>query len=301
MNNKKIIAFIGLFIAAILWGLSYVFSKGLLEANMGSITIIFIRSLIASVCLLLLMLVTGNFTIVKKEHWKTMILLSSFQPFLYFIFELYSMKYNSATLTSLVVSTVPLFIPLLLFIFEREKVSFRIFFGILISIVGVSIVLLTGSQGISSLMTDPTGLILAFFAVLCAAMYSITSRKLTKHYNALVITTHQNIIAFVLFTPIFFIVDFEGFDKIPLNQSTITSLLLLGIFCSAFAYMLYLNSVKYCGVIYSSMVSNLSSVFTVVGTYFMFGEKLTIFQMVGILVTLSGLYLGTFHSLIKKK
>ena len=295
MNNLKIRAFIGLLIGTLLWGLSYVFSKSLIEAEMNSITIIFFRSLIASICLILFMFFTGNMMKIKKEHMKTMLLLSLFQPSLYFIFELYSMHYNSATLTSLIVSLVPLFIPFALFMTEKIKVMTRTYIAIAMSIAGVSVLLLSGDSAANNLTTSPLGVVLAFGATGCAVMYGIIARKITKHYNALVITSYQNIFGFMFFTPIFLVMERNSFSEIPLNSSTITSLILLGVFCSAIAFMLYLNAIKYLGVLVSTITNNISPIFTVIGAYFIFGDKLFPVQIIGIILTVSSLFVGTLN------
>ena len=261
---------------------------------MNSITIIFFRSMIASVCLISFMLLTGNFTKIKKEHMKTMLLLSLFQPAFYFIFELYSLQYNSATLTSLIISLVPLFVPFALFVTDRIRVMTRTYIAIAMSIAGVSIILLSGGTDASQLTTDPIGVVLAFCATGCAVMYSTIARKITVHYNALVVTTYQNIFGFIFFAPIFFAIEHDNLSSIPLNSSTITSLLLLGVFCSAIAFMVYLNAVKHLGVMISTITNNISPIFTVIGAYFIFGEKLFPVQIIGIVLTVSSLFVGTF-------
>lgn len=292
MKKIKLKAFIGLVFATIFWGMSYVFSKGLIEAEMNNVTIIFFRSLIASVCLGVIVIISKNFKLIKKEHIKTMILLSFFQPFLYFIFELYSMRYNSATLTSLIISLVPLFIPFGLFLTERIRIQGKALIAVVISIIGVSIILLSGSGTAKELTSNPLGVVLALSAMLCAVTYSIIAKKITKHYDALIITTYQNVLGLIFFSPIFLIKEYGNMSEIPLNQSTITSLLLLGVFCSAFAYLLYLNSIKYLGVIISTLTNNISPIFTVIGAYFIFGERLYPLQILGIVITVSSLFIG---------
>lgn len=297
MDRVKVKAFIGLLIATFLWGMSYVFSKGLIEAEMSNVTIIFFRSFIASVTLITVMWFTKSLQMIKKEHIKTMLLLSVFQPFLYFIFELYSMKYNSPTLTSLIISLVPLFIPFALYVTEKIRVEPKVYIAIVMSIVGVSIILLAGGS-LDNLTSNPIGVLLALLAMVCAVVYGITARQITKHYSALVITSYQNTISVIIFTPIFLITEFDTMSQIPLNSDTITSLLLLGVFCSAFAFMLYLNAIKHLGVVVSAITNNITPIFTVIGAYFIFSERLYPIQILGIAVTVSSLFVGT---LFRKK
>ncbi len=300
INNLKVRAFVGLIFSTIFWGLSYVFSKGLIEAEMNNITIIFFRSLIATACLVTIMVATKKVQFIRREHLKTVLLLSLFQPFMYFIFELASMRYNSATLTSLIISLVPLFVPFALWVVEKEKIKPQIYAAILMSIVGVSVILLSG-DGTVKLMTNPVGVLLAVCAVTCAVMYNIVARRITKHYNALVITTYQNAIGFVLFLPLFLFFEHGKMSEIPFNPQTITSLLLLGVFCSAIAYMFYLNSIKYLGVMVSTLTNNISPIYTVIGAFLLFGERLFALQLLGVAITVGSLFVGTYKRKESKK
>lgn len=291
MERVKINAFIGLLLASALWGMSYVFSKSLIQTDMGNITIIFFRSFIASVTLLLISGATGKLQRIHREHLKTMFALALCQPFAYFIFELSSMIYNSATITSLIISMVPLWIPFVLFVVEKERVAVRSTVAVVVSVGGVVLVLLGGAD--VSLMTSPLGLLLVFSAMSCAVAYSMIARKLTSHYNALTITTYQNIIGFVLFLPLFFVFDYSDFSWSVFSASACSSILMLGVFCSAFAYLFYINAIKYFGVVYTTMFNNVSPIFTVVGAFLMFGERLVALQFLGIAITIAGLFIGS--------
>ncbi len=295
MTGIKLKAFIGLLFATLFWGMSYVFSKGLIESGMNNTTIVFFRSVIASVTLLVLMFATKNFSFIKREHLKSVMLLSLFQPFLYFIFELYSMRYNSPVLTSLIISLVPLFVPFALWITERTKVASRTYIAIIMSIVGVSIILLSGQDGYKNLTTDPIGVVLAFLATFCAVLYSLVAKRVTQNYGALVITTYQNIFGMILFAPLFLTYEWGAFSEIPLNEQTITYLLTLGVLCSAIAYMFYLNAVKYLGVMVATITNNISPIFTVIGAFLIFGQTLYPIQLLGVAITVGSLFVGTFN------
>ena len=50
-------------------------------------------------------------------------LLSFFEPFCYFLGESYGMRYISSTLGSIIIATIPIFTPFLVFIFHKKKIS----------------------------------------------------------------------------------------------------------------------------------------------------------------------------------
>jgi len=69
------------------------------------------------------------------------LLLSFFQPFCYFTFESFGMKFVSSTLGALIIATIPLFTPIFTYFLAREKITLFNISGLIISFVGVIVVL----------------------------------------------------------------------------------------------------------------------------------------------------------------
>ena len=100
-------------------------------------TLISLRLVIASVLLFVFLMSIGRLQRLRREDFKWFILLAFFEPFLYYVGETYGLTTVASTLASVIVSTIPLFAPVLAFIVLREKISFANILGIVVSLVGV--------------------------------------------------------------------------------------------------------------------------------------------------------------------
>lgn len=276
-------------IATIFWGFSFVWSKQLLEV-MNSVSIIFFRMIIASITLYSLGKITGLFKKVERKDLKHFFIISLIQPFLYFLFELSSIKYNSPTLTALIIAQIPLFIGLINLIFNKQKLSVNVTLGIAISLIGVGMVIVGGSD--ASLMATPLGIFLSICAMACAVTYNFRVTKIVKKYNPLTITTYIHSISFLYFLPLFFIFEWGNISQMTFTAPIILSIFSLGILCSAIAFLFYIYGVKDLGMVTSSMINNLSPAITAIGIFIIFGEQLSAIQISGIAVTIAGLSVG---------
>lgn len=289
MKKEMVISFFMVLIAVIVWGFSYILSKQLLEV-MGSMTVIFLRMIIASTVLFAFGLITKSINRIAKEDLKKFFLLALAQPFLYFIFELASLKQNSPTLTSLIISQIPLFVALIDMIFGKKRIPLNIGLGIIISLIGVAAVILGGDG--AAVIGTPIGIVFATAAMACAIIYNYMVASLVKRYSPLTIAAYIHLIPLIYFTPFVLINEYDSLMSISFTTELLIPLLGLGIFCSAIAFLFYIYGVKTLGIITSSMINNLNPAVTALGMLFLFGEILSPVQAGGIIITISGLTLG---------
>ncbi len=246
--------------------------------------------IIASTLLILFGLITKSINKVARDDIKRLLLLAFFQPFIYFIFEIESLKESSPTIIALIMAQIPLFAAIFNILVRRKKVPKNIFVGITISIVGVCLVMLCGDN--ASLMTTPYGVTMGMCAMLCAIAYMTLTKRLLEKYSPYTVMTYIHAIAFFYFLPFVLIFDIEQLMSINFSFDFIYPVLALGVLCSAVAFILMGYGIKNLGVIPSSLINNLSPGVTALGMYFMFNEHLTALQIVGILVSISGLTIG---------
>lgn len=284
-------------VATILWGFSFIWSKQLLGV-MGSVSIIFFRMVIATVSLYSFGKITGMFHVAKKTDLGRFFFAALIQPFLYFLFELSSIKYNSPTLTALIIAQIPLFIGLINFLFNRKKLTLNVILGIIVSLIGVAMVIVGG--GDASVVATPLGIALSVCAMACAVTYNFQIQRLVKKYNPLTITTYIHGISFLYFLPLFFIYEWESIKVLTFTPNIIMSIVFLGFFCSAVAFLFYIYGVKNLGIIKSSMINNLSPAVTSLGVFLFFGEQLSFIQLSGIAITIIGLTIGIIERNNKK-
>jgi drug/metabolite transporter (DMT)-like permease len=270
------------------WGLSFIWSSVLL-AYYQPVTIIFIRLVISSVFLFALIYLFGKNEKIERKDYKLIFMSALFNPFLYFLGENYGLKYSSPTIAAVIIATIPVFSPLIGYISFREKLTALNFVGILVSFAGVILMLVTPNL---SFAADLRGVLFLFGAVAAALFYTVTLRKLTFKYSAIVLVANQNLIGIFLFLPFFIIFEARTAMMVPLNREIVTSMLFLAILASSVAFVFFAHSVKLLGISKSNIFSNLIPVFTAVFSYFLISELITPQKIAGITLVIAGVYLS---------
>jgi drug/metabolite transporter (DMT)-like permease len=285
MQEKKWLVYLSVIFAMIFWAFSFVWVKEV-YAVYGPLTTVLFRLIIASLLLLAFAKMTGNLVKIQRKDLNTFILLSFFEPFLYFMGESYGLLFVSSTIGAIIVATIPLFSPIAASKFHGEKISIRTFIGILLSFFGVSIVVLDSSF---SFTASPLGISLEFLAVISAVFYTVVLKKLAVKYNPTTIISYQNFFGIIYFLPLWLIFEFRDFTAIPFNVPAFAGILKLAVFGSCIAFIFYAHSVKRLGINRVNIFINIIPVFTAIFAWYILDDPLTLRKFVGIIVVIAGL------------
>ncbi len=296
MGNNKSYRYIAIVSAMLLWSFSFVWSKLAFESY-NPFTVLFFRLFIAALSLFVFSKIFGLLQKIEKSDYKIILLLSLFEPFLYFIGENFGLQYITASTASIIISTIPLFMPLLGFMFFKEKVLRNNIIGLIISFIGVLIVVLNNNVAISG---EIKGFLLLFVAVFAALAYTVVIKKITYRYNAFTIVVWQNIIASIAFFPLFMYYDFSLFTEIGFTMD-FKYIVLLGILASNGAFLLYTFAFKFFKVSQIGLFSNLIPIFTIITSFFVFNESLSAVKFIGILLVFVGLFIAEYKSIMTYK
>lgn len=291
MSKSKWLVYISIILAMIFWSFSFVWVKEVYLVY-GPLTTVLFRLIIASLLLVGFAKLTGKMVKFERKDLMTFILLSFFEPFLYFMGESYGLLFVSSTIGAIIVATIPLFSPLAASKFHGEKISIRTFIGILLSFAGVSIVVFDSSF---NLIASPLGIALEFLAVISAIFYTVVLKKLAVKYHPTTIITYQNLFGIIYFLPLWFIFEFKDFTAIPFNLPAFAGILKLSIFASCIAFIFYAHSVKNMGINKVNIFINTIPVFTAIFAWYILGDALTIRKFVGIVVVITGLLVAQLN------
>jgi len=288
LNKGKVKTYLYIVIAMICWSFSFIWTRIGLE-SFQPITLISLRLILATVFLYVFAKITGKFKRLEKRDLKIFLLLAFFEPFLYYVGETYGLTLVEPTLASVIISTIPVFAPVFAFIFLREKISILNFIGIVISILGVYLVV---HQPAGDSSTQFKGIALILLAVFSAICYAIILRKIPVKYSATNIVLYQSLLSLLYFIPTFLIVDFPTIQHISISFASVQALLLLTIFASVIAFVMFADSVRVIGVARAQIFVNLIPVFTAVLSWILLREKLNSIQWVGIFIVIIGLFIS---------
>ena len=272
----------------IFWSFSFIWFK-IANKSYDPITIVFIRLCIATVLLSTFLWVTKGFKGVRKADRKYFLLLALFEPFLYFLGESFGLTYVSSTVGSVIISTIPVFAVIFAWIFYRERLKLINYAGVIVSFIGVIIFITSGSGTIA---VNLKGLALMFLAVAAAVGYNMVLVRLASVYNPVSIVNIQNAIGLILFLPLFLIFDLKKVIATGIVAESFSSIVLLAIFASSGAFVLFAYSVRHLGISRANIFSNLIPVFTAIFAFFIVGDKLTLRNAAGMAVVIAGLFLS---------
>jgi drug/metabolite transporter (DMT)-like permease len=294
--NAKLKTYSAVILAMIFWAFSFLWFK---DANRYflPITIVFLRLLISVVFMTVFLLITKNYMKIKKSDRKLFLMLAVFEPFFYFLGESFGLTYVSATICSVMISTIPVFATISTWLIFKEKLKAVNYAGIILSFVGVLVFILNRDGSISFSLK---GLAFLLLAVISAVGYNLTLSRLVENYSPVYIVNVQNIIGAVLFMPIFFIFDFKHFVSVPLTFEMFKPIIALAVLCSCGAFILFAYSVSRIGITMANVFSNTIPVFTAIFSFMIIGEKLTVQNVVGMVIVLAGLLMSQINQKSKE-
>ena len=175
-DNKAVIYLLSV-LAIVLWGMSYIWSDRLIALGVPISYFVPLRIFVAGIILLLFNILTKEFRLIaRKDIWKFM-LLSLFEPLIYFFCETYGIKETgSPTISAMIIASVPIFSVGAGFLFFKERISVINALGIAVTLGGICLVLLKqgGDEGV------PRNFILGVVLLMIAVFSEVGHASLTK-------------------------------------------------------------------------------------------------------------------------
>ena len=287
-----------------IWGSTFVFTKMLLQSGLSPAQIFTLRFIIAYILLL-------GWTVFRQwkkgnhishlfcHSWRDellMVALGITGGSVYFLAENAAMLYTTATNTSLIVCSCPLFAMLLFALFYRhsERISRTQAAGSLIACLGMVVVVLNGHF---VLHLSPLGDLLAFAACLCWAAYSLLMKPALERYPALFITRKVFFYGLVTIIPYYMIVPEETWIFTPsilqfLNFSILLNLLFLGVVASMLCYLVWNWVISKLGTVVATNWVYFNPITTILFAWWLLSEQITLYFLIGTVLILTGMYLA---------
>jgi drug/metabolite transporter (DMT)-like permease len=275
-------------LAMIFWSVSFIWTRVAI-LSFHPVTLITLRLLLASILLFIVSFSIGKFQRLRREDIKWFVLLAFFEPFMYYIGETYGLTMVESTLASVIVSTIPLFAPVLAYFLLKEKIGWANILGIFVSLFGVFLVIYQPGGGFTA---NPGGIALMFMAVFSAISYTTVLRKISTHYSTLNVIFYQSFIGLFFFIPTFFIVDFPTIQTLHVTTQAFTALIMLAVFASVIAFVLFAGVVRKIGVARTNVFVNLIPVFTALFAWLFMGDIVTWIKWIGIGIVVFGLFIS---------
>ena len=262
-----------LLLLAMLWGGSFLFMR-IAAPVIGPVWLIGLRVGLAGLLLLLLIYRQNLFGTLRENAWTLFIVGvgNSAIPFLLFAYASVSLP---AGLTAILNATAPLFGVVVATVWLKERLTFGRFLGFLSGFIGV--VLLIGLRPFEA----TTQFYLAIGAGLLAAIfYAFAAPYISQHLKgvpSLAVAAGSQLSAAIFTLPLF------PFTVPSVQPSTlvVVSVLVLAIFSTAYAYILYFRLIQNVGSSKALTVTYLIPVFAMIFGAIFLGEQITLSMVIG--------------------
>src|SRR5215216_4670169 len=276
---------VALILLGVLWGGGFLFVRIAVPA-FGPVALVDLRVLIAGMILLLWVVARAELPPFWRR-WREYLVLGALNVALPFTLIAWAALTLPASLGSILLATVPLFTAPIAAIQLKERVSGRQAAGLILGFIGVSILVGLGPLPLTSGFGAAVSALLGA-AVLYALGGIYTARRFTGA-SPVESTIGQQFGAFVLLLPFAMAAPPRAWPP----PSAVVALLILAVFSSALAYLLFFRLISSVGATKTATVSYLIPLFGTIWAVVVAQEQVGWETLAGMLVVSVGIVLAT--------
>ncbi len=276
------------FAMILVWGISFLNTRVLLDAGLTPTEIFVARFTIAYVSLLVVCRFNVRYTGWRDELLFVVCGIAGGSA--YFIAENTALELTLISDVAVLVSTAPLTTALMGAIFYRdERITLLTAVGMVIAFIGsVLLALKDGLVWGDSILGD----MLAILAAFVWAFYSMALKRLNRTYTTLFITRKLFFYGVLSALPMLALED-NYLDWHLLQQPAVWgNLLYLGLICSMAAYFIWGITVKRIGAVRASNYFYLSPIISMIAAAIWFGERTNAVAYIGCVLILAGVIMA---------
>ena len=285
--TKSTKATIAALVGYAIFGFSFLFSKIALEVASPSI-LLALRFGIAFLALNLLLLTGKQKISLKGKPVGILFVMGLIQPVFSFICEANGIALTTASFSGVIIGLLPVIGVIFGAVFLKEKCTVLQIFCTIFSVVGVA---LTTTGGFGSF--SPLGLFYLLCSTSAAAAFTVISRKISVHFSAFERTYVMFALGATAFT-LMALLENRGNPSawlVPLSQPRFwLPVLYLSLFSSVCAFMLINYTVNFLNAGHALILSNFSTVISVLAGVLILKESFTLQQILGVIIIILSVF-----------
>lgn len=268
-----------LLVLAALWGASFLFMR-IASTPLGPVVLIEIRVGFAAITLLLVSIYLKN-KLKFVDNFKHFFILGLFNSALPFLLFAYSAQFLTVSTLAILNSTAPIWAAIIGAALSKKMFTKQVSMGLVLGSIGVSVLV-----GMEDLRIGES----AIFPITCALMAAL-SYGIASNYakNAPQVKAYDNahgsmwasVIIILPLLPFFPVRESLTFD-------VFTAVMLLGVFCTGLAYLLYFRLISDLGAPSALSVTFLIPLFGILWGHLFLGEAIGLTTLIGSILVISG-------------
>ena len=255
---------------------------GVLGKQMTSHALIIVlsRVLIASICLGIVIQLFTRTKLRLNNLNKTVFLAGLCLAFHWFSF-FYAIKLSTVTLGLLCYACFPCFILVIESVFLRKQIKLKYLLCSLTAIAGILVAFPIQSISDSKLQ----GLLWGSLSAISFAVLTLLNKTSINDDSPLSVSFWQDLVATITLLPVLLFID------ISLNSHEVGLMLCLGVFCTALAHWLFIESLKYKSAYQLSMIASIEPIYAIIIACLWLNESLSLNILIGgLIIILSAVY-----------
>jgi EamA-like transporter family. len=186
------------------------------------------------------------------------------------------------------------------FLTQDDKFSFLKLFSIIVGLIGVLFIF--DVKSLFFLSSDQPSYFLPKLCVVIAAFGYVISSILAyslRKIDSITLTTFVTLFAAIISLPFLILVEFQS--KSSFSFISVLSLIYLGAFPTALAFLIRFHIISKAGPIFLSYVAYLIPVFAIIWGYIFLNEKITTSSFFGVILVLLGVFISQKNLVMEKK
>ncbi|MCP4726871.1 MAG: DMT family transporter [bacterium] len=239
----------------------------------------------------------GDYSFIRKHFKRLLFLALTGNTILQIVF-IYGINFTTAGNSSLMYSTVPMFVAIISVMAKIEVVKKVTWAGIILSFFGIILILSSSAKGLSFTVSSVRGDLLILVAAVCWSVFTVFAKPLIKETSILKVV----VVTFVLGT--FFLIPFAINDFMTMSWSSVSyqswGLLVYSfLLANVFAYIIWFYAVSKVGNVQTAIFQNITPVLAVIIAAILLKETVSTLQVIGGLCIIGGVSLTRLTMVIK--
>jgi len=292
---KEVYGYFFIVSASIMWGTMGIFGKLAFEYGINPVTLTALRIFISSITMLIsIILLKRNLLKIKKKDVPQLLVFAILAVALQRIAYFYTVDLTTATIAAVLFYTYPIFVTVHASLFLKEKLTFSIILAIVLTFSGVAFVV--KAYEAAWLNANLLGLAFGMLTSLLFALYFLMTKKLRNSYTNWTLLLYGDGLGAIALTPA---LCFSFSEIVSYPQQLWLLILVIGLFPSLTAYLLFSYALKYVESSKGSILSVIEPLSAAIFSVTILGERFEPLQIVGVALVLAGIVLLFYKPKLK--
>ncbi|WP_078427465.1 DMT family transporter [Alkalihalobacterium alkalinitrilicum] len=278
-----------LLLTSFLWAGNFIVGKWLV-GHASPMTLTTLRWLIAVLCLLPIVWSVEKKLLPSRKAVLPLLLMGLTGVVLFNLLQFMALEHTSASNVGLISTLIALSIAFFSFVFLREKLTFFQIAAMFLSLFGVLVVLTNGNGQLLFALQFNLGDVFMIGAVCIWGIYVVLSKWAMNYTSPMMATLYSGIFGLLILFPF----NLSDFTVTNINATFVYSILYTGAISTVVCIVLWNIGVKKLGATTAGLFLNFNPIFTVILAFLLLGERMTLIQITGSVIVITGCYLFTY-------